>query len=435
MKKRKSFDFIAYMSPPPANARGDGNAQGEGNENFQTTEHYQNVADCGFNGVSAIYEYDEQEYLTALTLCDQTGLTILVRDQMGLEPYVAHRLCKGGESVEEWIAKQGAAFQKRMDEYAKHPSFAGILAADEPHAGKFPHLRKLQDWFKARYPDKEFEINLLPDYASGEQLTGIENAPRDYQAHLDAFAKIVQPEYVSYDHYALCIDPTTNKPYLRASYLKNLEMVAKMAQKLGVPFKVFLLTLGHWDFRTVSTYADIAWQIYTSLAYGAVGAQTFTYWTMLGYPPGNAARVTTGVVGAKGELLPAWHAMKEVLHEARAFEQRYFTYTWQKSLYFLSGEHNALTESLEKNEDDMLLDVQTDQDVIVGCFADGEGKRAYLIANVTDPADGLSATAKLQFAKNGRATLWQCGKACAVEECNGYQLQLRSGEGVFLEIE
>ena len=435
MKRRTSFDFIAYMPPPPANARGDGNACGEGNDNFQTSEHYQNIVDCGFNGVSAIYEYDEQEYHTALTLCDRMGLTMLVRDQKGLEPYVVHRLCKGGESVEEWISEHGAAFQKRMDEYAKHPSFAGILAADEPHMGKFPHLRKLQDWFKERYPDKEFEINLLPDYASGEQLTGIENAPHDYQQHLDTFADVVQPEYLSYDHYALCIDPTTKKPYLRASYLKNLEMVAKTAKVLDVPFKVFLLTLGHWDFRTVSKYEDIAWQIYTSLAYGAVGAQTFTYWTMLGYPPGNAARVTTGVVGAKGELLPAWHAMKEVLHEARAFEKQYCTYTWQKCLYYLSGEKNALTENLDKNTDDVLLDAQTDRDILVGCFVNGKGKRAYLIANVTDPADGLEAETTLRFASDTTASVWQGGKMERMQTSNGCRLHLRSGEGVFLELE
>ena len=112
-----------------------------------------------------------------------------------------------------------------------------------------------------------------------------------------------------------------------------------------------------------------------------------------------------------------------------------FTYTWQKCLYFLSGERNALTESLEKNEDDMLLDVQTDQDVIVGCFADGEGKRAYLIANMTDPVDGLSVTAKLQFAKDAAMTLWQGGKACKAPNGNGYALHLRAGEGVFLEME
>lgn len=434
MKKHTSFDFIAYMSPPPANARGDGNAQGEGNENFQTEEHYRNIVDCGFSGISAIYEYDEQEYCTALQFCDKVGLTMLVRDQKGLEPYVVKDMDKNGQSATDWLQENGVALEERLAKYAQYSSFAGILAADEPHSGKFENLRVLQDWFKQRYPDKEFEVNLLPDYASAEQLTGDEHAEHDYPKHVDDFVNVVAPEYLSYDHYALCIDPTTKKPYLRASYLKNLEVVAKKAKETEIPFKVFLLTLGHWDFRTVSTYEDIAWQIYTSLAYGAAGAQTFTYWTMLGYPPGNEARVTTGVVGAQGELLPAWYAMKEVLHEARAFEKAYFAYRWEKCIYFLAGESNPLTESLEKNKDELLLDVKTDNDLIVGCFTN-QNKRAYLIANITDPADKLSVQAKLQFSSNGKAKIWQGGRAYNIDERNSYTLQLRAGEGVLLETE
>lgn len=434
MNKPCKFDFIAYMSPPPANARGDGNPKGEGNVNFQTEEHYRNIIDCGFNGISAIYEYEEEEYVTALEFCDKFGLKMLVRDQKGLEAYVTKELCKTGMDAKTWLLKEGDGLKSRLDGYQKYSSFAGILAADEPHSGKFENLRVLQDWFKQRYPDKEFEINLLPDYASAEQLTGDETAEHDYQKHIDDFVNVVAPEYLSYDHYALCIDPTTKRPYLRASYLKNLEVVAKKAKEIGVPFKVFLLTLGHWDFRTVSTYEDIAWQIYTSLAYGAAGAQTFTYWTMLGYPPGNAARVTTGVVGAQGELLPAWYAMKEVLHEARAFEKAYFSYRWEKCIYFLAGESNPMTELLEKNKDELLLDVKTDNDLIVGCFTN-QNKRAYLIANITDPADKSSVQAKLQFSSNGKAKIWQGGRAYNIDERNGYTLQLRAGEGVLLETE
>lgn len=434
MNKRTQFDFIAYMTPPPENPRGDG--RNDKSIDCQTDEHYENIVKCGFNGTSAIYELEMDEYQKALNLCDKHGLTMLVRDQKALEKYVAKELCVTGETVEEFLAKHGEELQARLDAYAKHPSFAGILAADEPHSDKYPAIKALQDWFIERYPGKEFEVNLLPDYASAVQLFNDENANYSYQKYLDDFVDIVKPAYLSYDHYALIIDRSKNdKMYLRPSYLKNLEMFAKAAKRTNKEFKVFLLTLGHWDFRTVATYADIAWQVYTSMAYGASGAQTFTYWTTLEFEPyNNKAHVTTALVGQKGELMPAWYAMKETIAEVRAFEKAYFNYKWDKCIYFLKSESNVMTDLLDKNTDECLLDAKTSEDIILGCFSN-ETDRAYLVSNITDPKDNLSATTTLKFDKDYTVAVWQAGvkKEQKTEDCK-LTVALRSGEGVFIEI-
>lgn len=433
MDNRTQFDFIAYMTPPPENARGDGRE--DKNIECQTDEHYANIVKCGFNGTSCIYELESVEYHKALSLCDKYGLTMLVRDQKGLEKFVVKELGVTGESAVKWLEKNGESLKLRLDEYATHPSFAGILAADEPHTGKYPELRILQDWFKKYYPEKEFEVNLLPDYASQEQLFNEEKGNYPYQKYLDEFIDVVQPEYLSYDHYALIINHETGEQYLRPSYLKNLEYFAKASRRTGIPFKVFLLTLGHWDFRTVSTYADIAWQVYTSMAYGASGAQTFTYWTSLEFEPyNNKAHVTTALVGQKGELLPAWYAMQETIAQVRAFEKAYFQYQWEKCVYFLKGDSNPLTDSLDKNKDECLLGAKTSADVVVGCFANSSDK-AYLISNITDPKDGISAKMKLIFDKDYTVMVWQDGKKIEKRtKRNKLALKLRSGEGVFVEI-
>ncbi|MBE5745583.1 MAG: hypothetical protein E7355_05580 [Clostridiales bacterium] len=432
--KRTQFDFIAYMTPPPENPRGDG--RNDVSIDCQTDEHYQNIVKCGFNGVSAIYELEMDEYQKALDFCDKYGLTMLVRDQKSLEQFVIKDLCITEKTVEEFLAEQGDEMQARLDAYAKHPSFAGILAADEPHSGKYPAIKKLQDWFAERYPGKEFEVNLLPDYASAEQLFNDKNAKYPYQKYLDDFVDIVQPEYLSYDHYALIVDHSAkDKMYLRPSYLKNLEQFAKAAQRTGKEFKVFLLTLGHWDFRTVATYADIAWQVYTSMAYGASGAQTFTYWTTLEYEPyNNKSHVTTALVGQNGELLPAWYAMQETIAEVRAFEKAYFNYSWEKCVYFLKGFSNPMTKNLDKNKDECLKKAKTSADVIVGCFKN-DASKAYLISNLTDPKDNVTAKTTLCFDKDYDVVVWQAGKK-TVEKTQKKKLniQLRSGEGIFVEI-
>ena len=433
MQTRKCFEFNAFMTPPPIDARGNGNLNGEGNIECQTEEHYKNIKECGFDSLTAIYEYEVAEYLRALELSDRFGFGYLIRDQKGIAKIV-EKLGKETDAS-ELLKEYAPQMKKRFDQYAKHRSFHGILAADEPSSDKFPGLKILKDWFNEYYPNKEFEINLLPDYASAEQLTGTDGGEANYEKHLSDFYKIVQPDYFSYDHYALLIRPEDGKKYLRKSYLKNLETVAKYAKNYEIPYKVFLLTLGHWDFRTVSEYREIAWQVYTSMAYGAVGAQTFTYWTILGYPEGNEAHVTTALVGEKGQLMPAWYAMKEVIAEVRSMEKAYLEYRWEYCITALAQGENVLTADLEKHVGEHVRIKNTQTDVVLGCFSKRETMKetGYFLSNITDPADNLSGETVLSFDKEYTMRVWQ--KGC-VRRAEGKEIIvfLRSGEGAFIEI-
>lgn len=184
----------------------------------------------------------------------------------------------------------------RFDEYAKYPAFSGILASDEPPASKFTAIRTVQDWFCGRYPGKEFIVNLLPTYANAEQLSGDEGIENfDYEKdYVNAFIDIVDPQILSYDHYALIYDKKNDENVMRADYLRNLEIFAECSRRTGKPFYNFMLTIGHLFYRTVRAYEDIAWQVYTSLAYGCTGMQTFTYWTLLSN--GEAENITSALV-------------------------------------------------------------------------------------------------------------------------------------------
>ena len=219
------------------------------------------------------------------------------------------------------------------------------------------------------------------------------------------------------------------------SYLKNLEIFAKEAKRANIEFKVFLLTIGHWDFRTVSTYEEVAWQVYTSMAYGASGAQTFTYWTSLEYEPyNNPANVTTALVGQSGELLPAWYAMQETIAEVRSFEKAYFNYSWDKCIYFLKKAENPVTKMLDKNEDSCLKSAKTSADVIVGCFSNDSDK-AYLVSNITDPKDKITAKIKLKFDKDYSVIVCKDGKKLETATKNKkLRVDIRSGSGAFIEI-
>ena len=435
--KKERFDFVAYMSPPPADAK-DGKKFFSVRD-FMTEEHYRNVRECGFNRLSAIYEHTEEQYLRAMSFCDLLGLEYVVREQVegaSLDDIVEH-FWENPKAAEKELSRIEHSVKARIERYAEHPSFVGILGCDEPHIRKFSVLKLLCGWMKENFPDKEFEVNLLPDYASGEQLTGAEGGEKNYREYVDAFIRSVEPQVLSYDHYALMIDRNTGKTYIRDSYLENLQIMARQAQKFQISFRVFLLTLGHWSFRTVSSYREIAWQVYTAMAYGATGAQTFTYWTMLGHPPGNPENVTGALVSAEGELLPAWYAMREVIGEVRFFEREYLCFSWEKCLWIVPEKSmlSTLVRSLEQNTDARLIEIDADAELLIGCFSDGR-RRAYLLSNLSDPAEEKEAKAEITFDCNYEGTIYQGGRKERFQtEAKKFRVLLRSGEGAFLILE
>ncbi len=423
-KKVKQFDFVAFMSPPPKNARGDHNINPEGNADFQTLEHYANVKACGFNTLCGVYEYSEEEYLHALELCDELGLEFAVHDQLCLREISKET---DVEKVKALLKEHEEELISRFSKYAQHPSFVAIMGRDEPAETYFPMLRVMQDWVDEHFPQVYFEANLLPDYASGEQLTGVEGAAWDYQAHVDNFVDVVNPHFISYDYYALMVDRKTGNLWIRDTYLKNMEVVAKKAKEKDLLFSVYMLNLGHWSFRTPTTYAETGWQVFPAMAYGATGAQTFTYWTMLNAWEGNEANVTTALVSMDGKLLPAWYSMQQVISEVRAMEKEYLSLTWEKCVY-ISGEGktlNPMFKPLEKNEDESLSGMISNEDIIVGLFH-GEDKKGYVLANVTDPKDNLTATVTLPFV--GEVTVYMGGEILSNEK----KIQIPSGSGALV---
>lgn len=122
-------------------------------------------------------------------------------------------------------------------------------------------------------------------------------------------------------------------------------------------------------------YRDIAWQVYTAMAYGAVGAQTFTYWTNLSN--GASEKITGALVDRDGTKLPAWYAMQEVTKEVNAFENVYMNFDWQGTLPVVADkyESNPMVDMMltPLTEHDRIASVSTTGDAIIGAFKDKEG--------------------------------------------------------------
>lgn len=188
-----------------------------------------------------------------------------------------------------------------VDNLPDGPACWGYLLTDEPNTSAFPELAKTITTLREKRPGRLGYVNLFPNYASPEQL----GSP-SYPAYVARFVDTAKPDVLSMDHYPL-MRPNADR---RDAYCDNLEVFRGESLKAGIPFWNYFHAMPFAD-RIDPTEAQMRWQIFTSLAYGAKGVLYFCYWTP---GKGNAG---TGEFPKGGALLTAEGRKTRHYDEAR----------------------------------------------------------------------------------------------------------------------
>lgn len=221
----------------------------------------------------------------ALDACQAAGLKAIVSDAR--------------VSNYDWANVDPAIARKQVTELVNevrhHPAVFGYYLRDEPPAGFFPGLAIVSDVIKELHPGVWPYINLFPNYATAEQLGTV-----SYDAYVDKFVASCHPPVISYDHYAIM-----EGGGLRGEYFANLESVRRGAVKSNVPFWQIVLSVGSLSYRE-PTAADMNFQVYTSLAYGARGLAYFKYFTPA------IGNYRGGPIDQFGNETPMWNMMRFV---------------------------------------------------------------------------------------------------------------------------
>ncbi len=289
----------------------------------------------------------------------------------------------------------------------------GYTIQDEPSLKDFPGLRETVDAIRQTRPGKLAYINLFPNYANERQL-----GTKTYDQHVGKFIDIVNVDVLSMDHYPMM---TPDKDS-RTKYCDNLKVMRKYSQKAGIPFWNFFNTMPfgpHFD----PTEAQLRWQIYTSIAYGAKGVLYFCYWTPRGgeFPKGGA------IITAEGRKTRHYEQAKRINHNIKNLGPTLMNLTSTRICRVKPDDDpsKALADTPIKGI--------TKGDYLVGVFKHKDGRRAVLLNNYSY---AYTAWPTLEFdapTEQVREVCKETGKGIPVADdspaMEGLQISLDSGEG------
>jgi hypothetical protein len=194
----------------------------------------------------------------------------------------------------------------------------GYQLFDEPQPSDFPGIAA---WFSSlaqRAPGALRFVNLLPNYANFPQ-------PGGFGAYVDAFVRAVKPDILCFDHYPLFYEGSDVAPgnVSQAGYLRNLAVFRSASLAAGIPFWNFFNSMP-FNARPDVTEAQLRWQVFSSLAYGAKGVLYFCYWSPAGasFAWGNALMTPRAPPGGGAPVYlpgPHYYQAARVNQRLRAF--------------------------------------------------------------------------------------------------------------------
>ncbi|HOE66498.1 MAG TPA: hypothetical protein PLO62_08215 [Candidatus Hydrogenedentes bacterium] len=249
------------------------------------------------NYTTAMISGSPEAIHAAMDLCGEYGLTALIVDPRITAAYgwtlLAEDPLKRVEAHDVPLAEVQSRIDAVVRDHAAHPALWGYLVTDEPCASQFARLREIHQALRRRDSGHVAFVNLHPAYAPPGVLECA-----TYDAYVKRFVKMVRPDLLCYDHYAFLADGE------RADFFENMEIVRRHALKARIPFYFVLLTSQIEEPYRSPTEAEIRWQTYAALAYGATGLMHFHIPGILGSPERYAeiARIN-GEVKALGPTL------------------------------------------------------------------------------------------------------------------------------------
>jgi hypothetical protein len=233
----------------------------------------EDIAGAGFTIVGPPCEgaIDAERNQRALAVASRHGLTMWVSDA---------RFNERARALPNWRGQVAAA----VADYKNRAGFGGYFVTDEPSAGRFDDLAAIVGELRADDPTHIAYINLLADYIpKGSEVP-------TYGDYVERFITTVRPSLLSYVYY-----PFLTGKQDRPTFFRNLSVVREQSARHDVPFMLIILAMPHGPYRD-PTPAELSWQVFHALAYGARGISYFAYWTPVHVEHADVMKFHTGLI-------------------------------------------------------------------------------------------------------------------------------------------
>lgn len=320
-------------------------------------------------------------------------------------------------------------------------SLEGYYILDEPGSDDFEGLGKLFAFIRKRDPAHFAYVNLLPTYATKDQMkesvllrkegrhpTDFAGRYTDqgtidrYRGYLHQYINTVKPDFLSFDHYHFLKNPD-NSPLDGRQYFLNLELVREASIKFNLPFMSIIQANTIEPSWRLPSIQEIRWLVYTTLAYGGRGISYFTYWGPKSY---NGLYVD-------GQPSPLMTNIRELNKEIRNLGEMLLKL--QLAGVYHSNSLPFGTNSIPK---DCSIQIKQNGEFLLGLFKDAQDIKTFMIVNkdyrkashavvtVLSPEKNL-----LEF--NPKTDTWQI--VHSLSSSNELDLLIEPGEGRIFRVD
>ena len=436
----------------------------EGYRSFITEKDFQDYMDCGFTFAyleeDGWYDYDyinrkqvdkfeDSGLYTYMELAEKMNLPVVCSSKWLIELVISGK--------EELSDEDKAIMKKMVEDLSKYKMFKGMTYLDEPHGYLVKTVEAVENYLKSIKPDIFMYVAMLPIYGATSM----------YSNNITDDKVVAYKEYVQkmgtatgkfvFDHYPLYVDaksPTEQVTSLQSDYYQNLDIVAQTAKEHGFETGLIVQSTSWGPYgkeyssmhpRRIETKADVAFQVYSAIAYGMKSIGYYTYWPH--YSQGDRGYVYSAIVGyprnedgspnPNGETVktPAYYAVQEVNREIQKFADVIWNFNWEGTMTATGAgkEKSDLLAMIPEYISPRVLKLSSEDEIILGCQKDEDGNDGFVLVNVTDPGKNIANRATIKFAEADSARCYICGNERMVQLEEGeYTFELEPGQGIFI---
>jgi len=330
-----------------------------------------------------------------------------------------------------------SAYADVTNRFMAHPAICQVDIGDEPGKHDLHHYAKVVKFLNEQLPGVEFNLNLLPSYASH-----IERSPEErlkqlgttsYSDYIRTYCQLLPTiREISIDHYPYSAKPAEVEKYLIERFA-DMSTVARYCRQTHRDF-AFIPQLNSLFKELPMDLPRLRYQAFTALAFG-VRRLTWACYSPLWWEHNPLDK--------DGKPTPQWEMGRKVNREIRALTADYMRFrpTGVRFIGFPKAEATRLGEEASELavEATPIRGLKSDDGgrLVIGEFAaaDGSNEYACLVA-AADDAEGKSPKMrKVRFFAPVGVKAWNCeGPVTPKLGADGrYELDLPSDGALFIE--